>query len=202
MNFPRRQLNATILADGTVLATGGSSGPGFDNADGAVLAAELWNPVSELWTRLAPMHVPRLYHSTAVLLPDGRILSAGGGGYNPKAGGNPDETSAEFFSPPYLFKGPRPTITSAPAEIKTGKLFAIQTPDINAISRVTLVRLSSVTHAFNMNQRFNELSFFKVGTNLIAKAPASPNVMPPGHYLLFVLNASGVPSTAKIIRAM
>jgi hypothetical protein len=202
MAFARRQLNATILPDGTVLVTGGTSGPGFDNAAGAVYPAELWNPNTEQWTRLAAMHVPRLYHSTAVLLPDGRVLSAGGGGYNPTAAdGNPDHTDAEFFSPPYLFNGTRPTITSAPTEIKVGQFFSVATPDTTSISRVTLIRLSSVTHAFNMNQRFNELPFFKVGVQgLIAKAPTSANVLPPGHYLLFILNSAGVPSVAKIVR--
>ena len=202
MAFARRQLNATILPDGTVLVTGGTSGPGFDNAASAVYPAELWNPNTEQWTGLAAMHVPRLYHSTAVLLPDGRVLSAGGGAYNStKPTANPDHTDAEFFSPPYLFKGTRPTITSAPTEIKVGQFFSVATPDTTSISRVTLIRLSSVTHAFNMNQRFNELSFFKVGVQgLIAKAPASANLLPPGHYLLFILNSAGVPSVAKILR--
>src|SRR6185436_19481573 len=101
----RRQHNGTLLPDGTVVVTGGTSGEGFNNAVGAVFAAELWRPLTGTWSTLASMSVPRLYHSTAILLPDGRILSAGGG--RPPAAGEPAGTEhrdAEIFSPPYLFK--------------------------------------------------------------------------------------------------
>ena len=79
MTWPRSLHNATLLADGTVLVTGGSSRERPNEAEGAVLAPELWNPATETWSVLAPANLPRLYHSTAVLLPDGRFLSAGGG---------------------------------------------------------------------------------------------------------------------------
>ena len=141
MNMPRRQLNATVLPDGTVLVTGGSSAPGFDNAAGAVLNGELWDPSSNSFTQLATSPRYRGYHSTALLLPDGRVLSAGG---------DINSHNAELFSPPYLFKGPRPTVTAPPSNITYGQPFVVQTPDAASISAVTLVRLSTVTHANNM----------------------------------------------------
>jgi hypothetical protein len=147
---------------------------------------------------MASMQVPRLYHSTALLLPDGRVLSAGGG--RPAATATTDNKNAEVFSPPYLFKGVRPTLSSAPATVGYGEPLFIGTPD--AIASVTLVRLSSVTHAFNMNQRFNRLSFTPAAGGVVATAPANANVAPPGHYMLFILSGNGVPSVAKIIQLL
>ena len=197
MAFPRRQLNATLLPDGTVLVTGGTSTPGFNEAPGAVYAAELWNPETERWTTLASSSgIPRLYHSTAVLLPDGRVLSMGGNGY----------LQPEIYSPPYLFKGTRPTITSAPTSVMYGQSFFVGTPDAAAISKVRMLRLTSVTHAFNMNQHISTLSFSQAagGLNVVAPAGAAvaspPTVAPPGHYLLFILTASGVPSVGRIVQ--
>ncbi len=95
MAFPRRQHNASVLPDGKVLVTGGTSGPGFNNADTPVFAAEMWDPDAETWTTMASAQIPRLYHSTLVLLPDGRLLSTGGNGY----------TQPEVYEPPYCSPG-------------------------------------------------------------------------------------------------
>lgn len=199
MAFARRHLNATILPDGKVLVTGGTSGGGHNSANGSVLAAEMWNPETEAWETMASMQVRRLYHSTAVLLPDGRVLSAGGG--LPSAPeGDTDHFDAEIYSPPYLFKGTRPTITSAPETITYNQKFLIKTPDKKNISDVTWVRLSSVTHTINMDQRFARLSFARKGDGLKIMAPSNPNASPPGYYMLFIINGSGVPSVAKIIK--
>ena len=118
MSIARRQINATLLADGTVLVTGGTNASGFNSAptSSAVLAAELWNPASPgSWKKLASMSHYRLYHTTALLLPDGRVLVAGSG--EPAATGLTDDLTAEIFSPPYLFKADgtpatRPVISS------------------------------------------------------------------------------------------
>jgi Galactose oxidase-like, Early set domain/Calx-beta domain len=190
MAFARRQLNATILPDGQVLVTGGTSGPGFNDPTAAVFAAEMWNPATENWTTMASAQIPRLYHSTALLLPDGRILSMGGNGY----------PQAEIYEPPYLFKGTRPAISSAPESVNYGQTFFVQTPDAADVTQVTWIRLSSVTHAFNMDQRFSRLSFSQVAGGLNVLAPSDPNLAPPGHYMLFILNGNGVPSVAKIIQ--
>jgi hypothetical protein len=201
MQFARRQMNATLLPDGKVLATGGTSSAGFSDATSPVLAAEMWDPATGQWTTMASMQIPRLYHSTALLLPDGRVLSAGGG--RPAAySGGVDHWNAEIYSPPYLFKGPRPVITSAPSGLSYGQAFSVQTPDAATITDVTLVRLSSVTHSFNMNQRFNRLSFTRGAGVLNITAPSNPNLTPPGHYMMFILNGNGVPSIAKIIQIL
>ena len=120
MAQPRRHLNLTILADGKVLATGGSTKSG-NNASGAVLAAQGYGiPAGNgSWSTMASMAVKRLYHSTAILLPDGRVLSAGGGRPAASNGGGNNE-NCEIYSPPYLFNGPRPAIAAAPARVGYG----------------------------------------------------------------------------------
>lgn len=201
MAFTRRMMNATLLADGSVLATGGTSSSGFNNAGSPVYAAELWKPSTETWSTMASMQVPRLYHSSAVLLPDGRVLSAGGG--RPWATGelaNTEHRDAEIFSPPYLFKGPRPVITTAPASITYGSTFTVYTPNATSIAAVTFVRLSSTTHSFNMNQRFHTLASTPVTNGVAVTAPPNASNCPPGHYLLFLINAQGVPSVASIVQ--
>jgi hypothetical protein len=190
MSIARRQTNATLLPDGKVLVTGGVSGQGFNNKDTPVFTAELWDPATESFTPMASMARPRWYHSTAVLLPDGRVLSAGGD-HNP---------SAEVFSPPYLFKGARPLVRRAPTSAAYGEVFTIATPDEASIAAVNLVRLTSVTHANNMSQRINQLRFVRAEGGLKVTAPSDPNLCPPGHYMLFLLNDQGVPSVAPIIR--
>ena len=125
MAVARRQLNATLLPDGTVLVTGGTRGSGFNNTDpgNPVYAAELWDPATETWTTLASTTsgIPRVYHSCALLLPDARVLSMGGNG----------QMTSEIYSPPYLFKGTRPAITSAPTSVAYGQSFFVGTPDGN-----------------------------------------------------------------------
>jgi hypothetical protein len=200
MAFGRRQMNATLLPDGKVLVTGGSSSPGFNNATKAVLAAEMWDPSTEAWSTMSSMQVMRLYHSTALLLPDGRVLSAGGGLPPSPNARDTDHPDVEIYSPPYLFKGPRPSITSSPAAVTHGHQFFIGTPDATGITKVTLIRLSSVTHAFNQSQRINILSYRQTPGGLSVRAPGSGNLCPPGYYMLFIINGNGVPSVAQIVQ--
>jgi hypothetical protein len=185
----RRQLNATLLPDGKVLVTGGTSGPGFNNATTPVYAAEMWDPATEQWTTMASAQAKRLYHSAALLLPDGRVLTTGGDGI----------TQVELYSPPYLFAGARPTITSAPAAVSRAQSFFVATPDAASIAKVRWIRLPSVTHAFDMNQRINTLSFSQAAGGLTVVPPSDPNLAPPGHYMLFILYGNGVPSVARIV---
>jgi hypothetical protein len=207
MAFGRRQHNLTLLADGTVLATGGnSSGASLVDLNAGVYAAELWNPATGQWKTLAAQQVTRQYHSTALLLPDGRVLSSGGGicgtcdqvGYLAK--------NAEVFTPPYLYKkdgsgqlAPRPSITSAPTTIGHGASFTIGTSGAQPIGKVALVRLGAVTHSVDMDQRYIPLSFGASGSTLTATGPANVNVAPPGPYMLIVVDAAGVPSVAKMV---
>ena len=195
MAFPRRHHNGTVLPTGEVLVTGGTSGTAFDDQTRAVHAAEIWNPGTGVWTTLASNVITRTYHGTAILLPDARVLHAGGGSRT-----TPNQLNAEIFSPPYLFKGSRPTIASAPAEVGYGASFAVETPEADAIAAVSFIRLGSTTHAFDMNQRFQRLVFSHGPAGLTVTAPADPNRTPPGHYMLFLLNGSGVPSVARIVR--
>jgi hypothetical protein len=207
MNVARRQVNATLLADGKVLVTGGTNATGFNVAptNSAVLAPELWDPENPgAWKPLASMSHHRLYHSTALLLADGRVLSVGSG--QPAATGLMDDYTAEIFSPPYLFNADgtpatRPVINSAPATVTYGQIFNLKTPAAVNIRKITWIRLSAVTHAFNQNQRMNVLSFTQTAVNNLAvTAPANANLAPPGHYMVFVVNSSGVPSVARIVR--
>jgi hypothetical protein len=200
MRFSRHHVNSTLLPDGTVLVTGGTTANDTNDANG-VLPAEIWTPPAlgttggGSWATMAAMSTPRLYHSTAVLLPDGRVLSAGGG----QGGGFMDHRDAEIFSPPYLFRGPRPQLTAAPQAVRYGQAFAVSTPNAAAIAKVTWIRLSSVTHSINMNQRINYLPFTASSTGLTLTAPATANDCPPGHYMLFLVDANGVPSVARIV---
>lgn len=213
MAFARRHHNLTILANGQVLATGGTEGEGFNNtcAKHVVYPAELWDkgttPGTDTWTTMASMSIRRGYHSVAVLLKDGRVL-VGGTTFESATPGcdvAPPQLQQEIFSPPYLFNpdgspATRPNITYAPETISYGSQFLVNSPSAVNINRVTMVRLSSVTHSVNMNQRFNELTFSHVGFGLRVNAPASGNVCPPGHYMLFIINNAGVPSVAKIVQ--
>jgi galactose oxidase-like protein len=203
MSVPRRHLNSTILPDGQVLITGGTSGGGFVNIDEGLAekAAEEWNPATNEWTTLASNSVMRVYHSVSILLPDATVLHGASG--NAMAGGAvpvPDEPNHEIFSPPYLFKGARPTITDAPASVGYGQSFAIATPNAAQVTAVRWIHIGTVTHAFDFGQRANTLSFTPTATGVSVTAPSGPNLAPPGHYMLFVLNRNGVPSAGKIIK--
>jgi hypothetical protein len=202
MAYARRHMTATILPDGTVLASGGSSAPGND-ASGAALPAEIWDPDTGEWTEMAAMQISRLYHSTALLLPDGRVLSGGGGRPKAKNGGT-NNSNVEIFSPPYLFSGPRPTITDAPVEVSYGETFFVATPNAADITQVTWLGLGAVTHTLNMNQRFVRLSFSATADGLNVQAPATRVLSPPGYYLLFILQPGTggrqVPSVARTVR--
>jgi hypothetical protein len=197
MAFARRHLNATLLPDGNVLVTGGTSSPGFNDAAKAVHAAEIWDSQAETWLPMAAMHLPRVYHSTAILLQDGRVLVGGGG--RPAPTGHIDNTNFEIYSPPYLFRGARPSIAAAPEVIIYGQAFTVQTPEASSIESVNFLRLPSATHAFDQNQRMVRLSFSQTSNELNVTAPVDPNLAPPGHYMLFILTDAGVPSVASIL---
>lgn len=205
MAYGRRQHNLTVLADGSVLATGGnSSGAGLVDLNAGVYPAERWNPATGQWSTLAAMQITRQYHSTALLLPDARVLSSGGG-----ICGTCDQVAylaknAEIFSPPYLYApggtlAPRPAIDSAPEVTTYGAQFSVATADPVSIRKVALVRLGAVTHSDNMEQRYIPLAFNAGTGSLSATAPANANIAPPGPYMLFIVDANGVPSVAKMV---
>ena len=191
MKYARRHSNATVLPDGKVLVTGGTNGGGFNNKNllKAILAAELWDSATGQWTIMESQTVPRIYHSTAILLPDARIMTTGGNGY----------TQTEFFSPPYLFAGSRPTISSSPAAIGKDQSFFVGTPDAVNIDTVSWIRLGSITHSANMNQGVYRTTAISQAAGGVTTTAPNLTTVPPGHYMLFLLS-NGVPSVAKIIR--
>lgn len=198
MSTHRRIPNATVLADGTVLATGGSRV--WNELIDVSLQAEIWNPTSGTWTVGASGAVPRLYHSIAILMPDASVLVGGGGSDGPLTNLN-----VETYYPPYLFASggrlaPRPRIVAAPATLIVGQDFTVDFGNAAGIARVALVKSGSVTHGWNMDQRYVPLAFSAEGTRLTVQMPASAAETPPGYYLLFVISGTGVPSVARVVR--
>ncbi|MEO6269450.1 MAG: galactose oxidase-like domain-containing protein, partial [Lautropia sp.] len=201
MSQVRAWSNATVLADGKVAVTGGSAVANTTNQ--VAYQMELFNPVTEAWTVGPSAQRMRLYHSTAVLLPDGSLLTGAGG-----AGGSAPQTNlnAEIYYPPYLFTAgglpaPRPVLTGAPTAVDPSTDFRVSTPDAASISRITMVATGSTTHSFDMNQRFLEVSFYRDGNDqLVVNLPSNAYQTPPGYYMVFAFNSAGTPSVARIIR--
>ncbi len=193
--------DAVLMPDETVLVTNGSRSGRADHALCPNRTTLLLNPAVYSWRRLANARVHRLYHATALLLPDGRVMTGGTDGvYNPDPFAFP-ERRVETFRPPYWFRGPRPRIAGAPDVIRTGATFIVETPDASAVQTVTLIRAGSVTHSFNMDQRCVRLVIrARREDQLELEAPSNSYVAPPGDYLLHLLNQAGVPSEAAIVR--
>jgi hypothetical protein len=180
-----------------------------------VTAAELFD--GEKWVPLASAHRIRTYHNSAMLLPDGSILVGGHAPINNGYGGSGDNStqpatgtnnfkdpSFEIFKPPYLFRGPRPSIAHVQEGIAWGHGFEVRTPDASDVKKVVLTHMPAVTHITDADQRSIELGF-KVDDDgtLTVEAPPSGNVAPPGYYYLFVLTDNGrglTPSNARIVR--
>ena len=199
--------NATVIPDGRVVVTGG--GPGNNLLAGANYNALIWNPANPgVWTVGARTGTTtdhaRLYHSIAMLLPDASILVGGGGASGTTFTGPAVNANAERYYPPYLFTAagqfaPRPRILQAPDILTIGTNFSVRVASQQGVSRVTLIKTGSVTHSFDMEQRFLEMAFRSIGGELLVSAPSSLNRAPPGRYMMFVLDAQGVPSIARIV---
>lgn len=196
MTHGRHWANSTLLPNGEVMVTGG--GRSNNGGNGIVTTPEIWSPETGEWREVpAPHQHARLYHSTALLLPDARVMIGGGGAPGPR-----NYTDAEFYSPSYLYDGDelaeRPEITDAPDVLGYDGTFDI-TVD-GDVDRVTLVRNGSVTHSFNNGQLFDDLDFTTDGDGTVrVTAPQDGTYAPPGAYMLFVLDADGVPSEAAMV---
>ena len=197
MAYSRSFLNLPVLPDGTVLAIGGETDKNGGNIANAVYPAERWSPQTQTWSTVAAMHTPREYHGTALLLPDARVLVSGMGA---DFGNVPNEMNTEFYSPAYLFQGARPSITQAPAQISYGTNFFISTPDAASITSAVLIRTGAVTHFFDQNTRYVPVTFQQSTGGLTISAPVGANFAPPGYYMLFIVNSSGIPSIAPFLQ--
>ena len=209
LQVPRAHHNTVLLPDGSMVTIGG--GVGATKADGnwAVDPAapqrqvEIFDPATETWRLGAAQVEDRAYHSTALLLPDGRVWSAGDD-HNPKAGGAISSfDTAEIWTPPYLYKGTRPRVRTHPKAVRWGDEFTIRAyPDGAAPVKAVLMAPGTVTHGFDMGQRRVELEVTQAwdGDKIKVKAPPTGAIAPPGYYMLHLLSADGVPSGAPWIK--
>jgi hypothetical protein len=199
MSEARIEMNATMLPNGKILAVGGSA----NDEVGASLRADLYDPATNAMGSAGSNAYPRLYHSVSLLLPDATVWLSGG---NPSRGSY--QQQVEIYTPPYLYNADgtlatRPSITSVtPGVIGYGSSFQVQTPDAANISSVVIMKNAAVTHAFNMDQRLVGLSFTAGSGLLNVTGPPNGNIAPPGYYMIFLINTSGVPSVAKFVQIL
>ncbi len=200
MNKARTLHNSVVLPNGEVLAIGGlPTSRLFSDLD-AHLAAEIWNPNTGNWRQVVDMVNPRTYHSVAILMKDGRVWSAGGGLCGGCDVNHPD---AQIYTPPYLYNSSgglasRPVINTAPDAANYNSNITVNTNQ--AINNFVLMRLSSVTHSVNVEQRRIPVTFQAIGGNNYNVIIPNRDWLPPGNYYLFALNGAGVPSVAKTIK--
>ena len=197
--------NLTDLADGTVLLTGGSNGLGPSHVGNVATEtnnAEIWNPTTGEWTNNSSAAIGRFYHSNTLLLPDGTVLSTGGGAPGPLTNLN-----AEIYTPGYLLnddgslRTDRPVITSAPTMLQQGQTFTITVDNADAIAKLELIKFGNGTHSFDGEQRAFSLEFTHLDANTLqVTIPANANLITDGYWLLFANNAHGTPSVAASIK--
>ncbi len=214
MQNPRYYVYAVILPDQNVLVVGGKRGhhgfsAGNDNdsvdkttvnpkpQENAVLDAELFITKERKWKTLAPMKVDRLYHSNAILLQDGTIMTAGS---NPARGCN--EHRVEIFYPPYLAHDSRPEIKEYPKKINYNETITIKAADDAKIKTVSLIKPSATTHCLNPEQRYVGLEFEQSSDVITAKIPGNRNVVPPGYYMLFITNEKDTPCISPFVQVL
>ena len=212
MKHPRYYVYPVILPDQNILVVGGKKGhkghhPGkhgckddkgeIRHDPNAIMEAELFHTDTEQWETLAEMTVDRLYHSNAILLPNGCVMTVGS---NPMRRCN--ELRIEIFSPPYLHhQEDRPAITKNPDSVDYGNIFEIETPDADTIKSIAFIRPSTTTHCLNPEQRYVGLEFEKKSSIILeAKVPTNRNILPPGYYMLFIVNESDIPCIAPFVK--
>jgi hypothetical protein len=193
LNYARMHLSAVLLPDRTVFVCNGSSM--YEDESTSMLPAEIYDPVKNTWTAVERQTIPRVYHSVALLLPDGRVLSAGG---NPSRG--VDELGIEIYSPNYMSKS-RPVITSAPSSATYGGTVTVVVKSSRKIKWAQLIRPSAATHSCDTDQRLIDLPITLGATSstLLLSVTKNKNLAPPGWYMLSVTDNVGTPSVASWI---
>lgn len=199
----RNWLNLTVLPTGEVLANGGTIVGTNSGADNSSYATELWNPTTKTWRTGAAAKRIRTYHSTAVLMPSGAVFTGGGGVPGPE-----DNLNAEMYYPPYLFTknaagvvswANRPQLTSITGSLTWGGNVTLGIGDTRPISSVSLISAAQETHSVSQDQRRIPLTFTQQGASLTAALPNNRNTIPPGSYLLQVVDTNGVPSPSQTV---
>ena len=209
LNRGRTEANTVIALDGSLIAIGGRGNAAGGALEPVLEVERLATPEifggSQVWQTLASHQTTREYHAVAGLLPNGKIFSAGGEDAYSQAFGEPEHT-VEVFSPPYLFRGPRPRITqinpTPPLDWDYNQIATVNytVSQGRSIERVALIRNAAVTHAFDSSQRYVQLHITaNTGTLVNVSTPPSGNVAPPGYYMLTLIDSCGVPSPAKFI---
>ncbi|BAN26594.1 RICIN domain-containing protein [Caballeronia insecticola] len=201
MSYQRAFNNSVVLPNGQVVVVGGQTFAAPFSDDNAILTPEIWDPATNAFSPLAPQAVPRTYHSIAILLTDGRVLSGGGGLCGSCA---TNHTDVEILTPPYLLNADgsaasRPNLNSVPTDAQLGTTIVVTAS--SGVRAFALMRSSSVTHSLNNEQRRVPLKY-TVGTagEYHLTIPSDPGVVIPGYYMLFALNAKGVPSVSRTLR--
>ncbi|GGN94741.1 hypothetical protein GCM10010112_84400 [Actinoplanes lobatus] len=205
---PARYLSTVLLPDDTVLTTGGSSGyrggeyQGKTRSD--LLNAQIYHPASNSFARAADSTIGRNYHSEAILLPDGRVITMGSDPLYDPSGKNPGtfEQRIEVYSPPYLFKGDRPTVADGPAAVQRGTTVTFTTADAGRIHAARLMRPSAVTHVTDVDQRSVALDITPVPGGLALSVPKAKGLVPSGWYLLYLVDDQGVPSVGRWVQVL
>ncbi len=203
MSFGRQWPNITVLPDGNVVVTGGTRYSNNGGSD-AVFAAEIWDPTTGQWTVGASAAVIRVYHSAAILMPNGTVLSTGGG-----APGPVNNLNAEVYYPPYLFRStptggaqlaPRPrAVAVSTLSPEYGRELNLDLAEARTIVQAVLIGTGSTTHSFNTSQRRIELPFLQEANRVAVEMPANGNLAPPGYYEVFLIDDTGVPSPGVVV---
>ncbi|WP_127499666.1 galactose oxidase early set domain-containing protein [Actinoplanes solisilvae] len=203
---PARYLSTVVLPDDTVLTSGGSSGyrggPYRGQGRSDLLNAQFYVPSTNSFRTAAASTIGRNYHSEAILLPDGRVVTMGSDPLYDRTGEAPGsfEKRIEVYSPPYLFRGKRPVIAKAPGDVSRGDTFPVGTPDAARIASARLIRPSSVTHGTDTDQRSVALGLKRAGGRLELRVPNQAGIAPSGWYMLFLVDDQGRPSVARWVR--
>ena len=193
--------NSVMLPNGEVMIVGGNTSGQFFSDVGAVFTPEIWNPTTGQWRGVADLTVPRNYHSLAMLLPDGRVWSGGGG-----LSGDPltDHQDAQVFTPPQLFNADgtfavRPLITAAPDRISPASVFTVNAS--NGVQYFSAISMSAQTHSVSTGLRHVRFTHTNPSAGVYAvTAPSSINVLTPGYWMMFAVDANGVWSVSRIIQ--